>query len=62
MTALEIKAIRELPEEYIRDGTHFCLFNGMVVAIQTNLPMIFYKDGKWRHMTVEGEPSVQNLQ
>ncbi len=47
MTKLEIEAIRKLPEDYVRDGTCVALFNGYVVAVETNLPMIAYKDGEW---------------
>lgn len=47
MTKLEIQAIRDLPEEYVQDGTCTSGLDQFIVAMATTLPPIIYKDGKW---------------
>lgn len=50
MTALEIKAIKLLPEEWVKDDTFVCTSNEYVMAANAALGMIIFKDGSWSEM------------
>lgn len=51
MTKLEIQAIKALPDEYVVDNLCVMEFKGAVYAIETDLPLIRYKDGQWTDQT-----------
>lgn len=56
MSKLELQAIRDLPDEYIRDGTEVITFNESPVVLNPKLvPMIYsIGSGTWRPLTLDG--------
>lgn len=56
MTLLELQAIRALPEDYLLENVHIRTVGNLVVVMQTSLPPIAFKDGKWIELTAEGTP------
>lgn len=47
LTKLEIQAIKALPGQYVVDGLLCCTYLDMVIAVETKLPMIMYRNGQW---------------
>jgi hypothetical protein len=49
MSELEIKAIKKLPDEYVKDGTIIAVAEGKYVVIMNpNLPPIVFDNGEFR--------------
>lgn len=40
MTALVLRALKTLPDEYVRDGTQVCEYNGRVVVVNGTPPAL----------------------
>lgn len=59
MTKRILQAIRDLPDEYVADGTELCEYNGWVVAVNGKacLPVIKHRpDSGWTKLEL-GSPS-----
>ena len=59
MTALELTALRTLPDEYVADGTQLCSFNGWVVVVNGRVPLPLIKwrkESGWTPLVFEALP------
>ncbi len=64
MKAIELKAIRELPETYIVDGTQIATHKQFVIAINGRVPLapIQWMEGHgWREMKFEARPGLGGI-